>query len=188
MSNGPADSTARAGDECNLIFEQHRTTRIEGRKRRGKQASHRGPTRSQRAGQELYLSSGAILRARIYYGLNSLFGLHFNFFSGPHFMDSLHWLNLPRRLVMRSAPLLNLIKRFMLMRQIPFSYSITVILLSFSFAGCGGYSGTGSVNGNVAPYITTQPANQTVTAGQTASFSVVASGTAPLNYQWQKNG
>ncbi len=76
----------------------------------------------------------------------------------------------------------------MLMRQIPFSYSITVILLSFSFSGCGGYSGTGSVNGNVAPYITTQPANQTVTAGQTASFSVVASGTAPLNYQWQKNG
>ncbi len=74
------------------------------------------------------------------------------------------------------------------MRQIPFSYSITVILLSFSFSGCGGYSGTGSVNGNVAPYITTQPANQTVTAGQTASFSVVASGTAPLNYQWQKNG
>src|SRR6266567_4094442 len=76
----------------------------------------------------------------------------------------------------------------MLMRQIPFSYSITVILLSFSFSGCGGYSGTGSVNGNVAPYVTTQPANQTVTAGQTASFSVVASGTAPLNYQWQKNG
>jgi Bacterial Ig domain/Immunoglobulin domain len=40
----------------------------------------------------------------------------------------------------------------------------------------------------VAPTITTQPTNQTVTAGQTASFSVVASGTAPLSYQWQKNG
>jgi Pectate lyase superfamily protein/Abnormal spindle-like microcephaly-assoc'd, ASPM-SPD-2-Hydin/Purple acid Phosphatase, N-terminal domain/Immunoglobulin domain len=39
----------------------------------------------------------------------------------------------------------------------------------------------------VAPSITTQPASQTVTAGQTASFSVVATGTAPLNYQWQKN-
>jgi len=39
----------------------------------------------------------------------------------------------------------------------------------------------------VAPSITTQPANQTVTAGQTATFSVVASGTAPLSYQWQKN-
>ncbi len=76
------------------------------------------------------------------------------------------------------------------MQRIPFSYSITGILVAFTFTGCGGYSSTGSVNGNspVAPYITTQPANQTVAAGQTASFSVAALGTAPLNYQWQKNG
>jgi hypothetical protein len=40
----------------------------------------------------------------------------------------------------------------------------------------------------VAPTITTQPANQTVTAGQTATFAVVATGTAPMSYQWQKNG
>ncbi len=40
----------------------------------------------------------------------------------------------------------------------------------------------------VAPSITTQPAGQTVTAGQTASFNVAATGTAPLNYQWNKNG
>jgi hypothetical protein len=40
----------------------------------------------------------------------------------------------------------------------------------------------------VAPTITTQPASQTVTAGQTATFAVVAAGTAPLSYQWQKNG
>ena len=39
-----------------------------------------------------------------------------------------------------------------------------------------------------APTISTQPVNQTVTAGQTATFSVVAAGTAPLSYQWQKNG
>ncbi|MGA7796770.1 MAG: immunoglobulin domain-containing protein [Candidatus Acidiferrales bacterium] len=39
----------------------------------------------------------------------------------------------------------------------------------------------------VAPSITTQPSNKTVTAGQTATFSVVAAGTAPLTYQWQKN-
>src|SRR5260370_4556771 len=38
----------------------------------------------------------------------------------------------------------------------------------------------------VAPAITTQPANQTVTAGQTATFTVVAGGTAPLSYQWQE--
>src|SRR5437879_13897649 len=40
----------------------------------------------------------------------------------------------------------------------------------------------------VAPTITTQPGNQTVTAGQTATFTVVATGTAPLSYQWRKSG
>jgi hypothetical protein len=40
----------------------------------------------------------------------------------------------------------------------------------------------------VAPSITTQPASQTLTAGQTAFFSVAATGTAPLSYQWKKNG
>ena len=38
------------------------------------------------------------------------------------------------------------------------------------------------------PAVTTEPANQTVTAGQKATFSVLAAGTAPLSYQWQKNG
>jgi hypothetical protein len=38
------------------------------------------------------------------------------------------------------------------------------------------------------PSISTQPASQTVTAGQSVTFSVVATGTAPLSYQWQKNG
>jgi len=40
----------------------------------------------------------------------------------------------------------------------------------------------------VAPSITTQPGNQSVTAGQTATFSVSATGTAPMSYQWRKNG
>jgi hypothetical protein len=40
----------------------------------------------------------------------------------------------------------------------------------------------------VVPTITAQPANRTVTAGQTATFSVVASGIVPLTYQWQRNG
>jgi hypothetical protein len=40
----------------------------------------------------------------------------------------------------------------------------------------------------VAPSITTQPLSQTVTPGQTATFSVAGTGTAPMNYQWQKNG
>ncbi len=40
----------------------------------------------------------------------------------------------------------------------------------------------------VAPSLTTQPASQSVTAGATVSFAVVASGTAPLSYQWRLNG
>jgi beta-galactosidase len=38
------------------------------------------------------------------------------------------------------------------------------------------------------PTITTQPVSQTVALGQTATFSVVASGSATLGYQWYKNG
>ena len=40
----------------------------------------------------------------------------------------------------------------------------------------------------VAPTITRQPANQTIVAGQQANFSVAATGTATLAYQWKKNG
>jgi len=40
----------------------------------------------------------------------------------------------------------------------------------------------------VAPSITTQPASQSITAGQTATFSVAANGSATLAYQWKKNG
>jgi glucose/arabinose dehydrogenase len=41
---------------------------------------------------------------------------------------------------------------------------------------------------NTAPTISSQPANVTVAAGQSATFAVTASGTAPLAYQWQRNG
>ncbi len=39
----------------------------------------------------------------------------------------------------------------------------------------------------MAPVITTQPTNQTVVVGQTAQFSVTATGTPPLSYQWTWN-
>lgn len=53
-------------------------------------------------------------------------------------------------------------------------------------------SGNVSINlggtGVAAPTITIPPASQTVMAGQSATFTVVATGTAPLSYQWMKNG
>jgi len=39
-----------------------------------------------------------------------------------------------------------------------------------------------------APTIATQPANQAVTLGQPATFSVTATGLGTLSYQWSKNG
>ncbi|MFA5344625.1 MAG: Ig-like domain-containing protein, partial [Kiritimatiellia bacterium] len=41
---------------------------------------------------------------------------------------------------------------------------------------------------NAPPAIAAQPANKTVTMGQPAGFSVTAYGTAPLKYQWRRNG
>ncbi len=38
-----------------------------------------------------------------------------------------------------------------------------------------------------APVITTQPANASVIVGQTATFTVVATGAGTLTYQWQRN-
>src|SRR6266850_4204266 len=67
---------------------------------------------------------------------------------------------------------------------------LSAALLAIVNSGCSGI--TAKVNsgspGVVLPSITAQPANQTVTAGQTATFSVTAAGTAPLTYQWNKNG
>ena len=50
-------------------------------------------------------------------------------------------------------------------------------------AGCGGSS---PMVQDAAPSITTQPSSQSVVVGQTATFSVAATGTTPLSYQWQK--
>jgi hypothetical protein len=41
---------------------------------------------------------------------------------------------------------------------------------------------------NAAPSIAQQPANVTVSAGQSATFTVSASGVQPLRYQWLRNG
>jgi hypothetical protein len=38
------------------------------------------------------------------------------------------------------------------------------------------------------PSITTQPIDRLVATGKTAKFTVVADGSAPLAYQWRKNG
>jgi hypothetical protein len=64
------------------------------------------------------------------------------------------------------------------------SVAVSVVALIL-LAACGGGSSGGGGGNPVAPSITVQPVNQTVTAGGTATFSVTATGTAPLSYQWR---
>lgn len=47
---------------------------------------------------------------------------------------------------------------------------------------------TSYLSTNVAPSITTQPSSTGVVEGATATFSLVAAGTAPLSYQWRRGG
>src|ERR1700687_3520135 len=65
---------------------------------------------------------------------------------------------------------------------------LLVVALALTTTGCSGFVSGANNSAQVAPMVTTQPANQTVTVGQTAAFSVAATGTAPLAYQWKKNG
>jgi hypothetical protein len=47
---------------------------------------------------------------------------------------------------------------------------------------------SGSDSASAAPLITSQPNTQAVNQGQAATFVVVATGAAPLTYQWMRNG
>jgi hypothetical protein len=49
-------------------------------------------------------------------------------------------------------------------------------------------AGSGGKCPSIAPYITQQPADQTVSAAAEATFQVGASGPTPLSYQWYFNG
>jgi subtilase family serine protease len=68
--------------------------------------------------------------------------------------------------------------------------------LFFAAPGYDLCTGWGTPKGNnlinmqtvLAPWIISQPQGQTVTAGESAGFSVIAGGMAPLNYQWLFNG
>jgi hypothetical protein len=63
-------------------------------------------------------------------------------------------------------------------------------LLICTLAACGGHdsSSMSMMASATAPMITTSPSNAAVVGGNTATFTVVASGTSPLSYQWQKSG
>jgi hypothetical protein len=65
---------------------------------------------------------------------------------------------------------------------------VPATLLSVLLTACGGGSGGSGAPAAAAPSIATQPSDQKVVVGRPATFTVVASGSAPLAYQWQKGG
>jgi hypothetical protein len=64
-------------------------------------------------------------------------------------------------------------------------------LVICTLAACGGHDSSMTMPMMVsatAPMIATNPSNAAVVGGNVATFTVVATGTSPLSYQWQKNG
>jgi hypothetical protein len=84
--------------------------------------------------------------------------------------------------------------------NVPGATAASLQLASVQPSQAGGYSVivtnvAGAATSSVAtlavlvpPQIVSQPTNVTVISGSNATFSVTASGTAPLNYQWQTAG
>src|SRR5438105_7974442 len=72
---------------------------------------------------------------------------------------------------------------------------ILLALLCPGILGCRGGGGSldgstsnPSSNGTSPPSITAQPSGLSVRIGQLATFSVLATGTGQLTYQWRRNG
>ncbi len=73
----------------------------------------------------------------------------------------------------------------------PSALSFAYVALLGLLVACGhsnSTDGSQTLSPTSAPQITTQPANQTVSVGTTATFRVVAAGGDALQYQWQING
>lgn len=75
------------------------------------------------------------------------------------------------------------------------------LLSALTLSGCGGGSGSSSAVGTTTvppsttvttatlpPSIVSHPLDRSVFTGESATFQVVAEGSQPLSYQWQRNG
>ena len=65
---------------------------------------------------------------------------------------------------------------------------LIALLVAAALSGCGGGGSTLPEPDSGAPAITLQPASASTLVGDTVEFSVTATGSAPLNYQWFRNG
>ncbi|MCX8517499.1 MAG: hypothetical protein ORN29_05460 [Rhodoferax sp.] len=68
-----------------------------------------------------------------------------------------------------------------------FATSVACVI-GMALTACGGGLSVAVPGGVQTPGITSQPVNQSVMASQSATFSVAATGSATLSFQWKKYG
>jgi len=72
-------------------------------------------------------------------------------------------------------------------RKQQFAGAAFFLALALALWGCAGTINPTSSSKATAPAFAIQPSSQTSTLGQSATFSVMVTGTTPFTYQWQKN-
>lgn len=93
----------------------------------------------------------------------------------------------PLAVAARCMPRQSLSVRFLSVTFRTFSTVVIFTWTQFLLTGCGSNSGSAPPPTQEV-VIAAEPSSQTVPIGRTATFSVTATGTAPLTYQWSKNG
>ena len=68
------------------------------------------------------------------------------------------------------------------------TYSVVVANSAGRVTSPGAVIAVGRTTVSTPPQISSQPASTTVNAGSTVALNVGATGTAPLTYQWRKDG
>jgi hypothetical protein len=72
-------------------------------------------------------------------------------------------------------------------RKQQFAGAAFFLALALALWSCAGTINPTSSSKATAPAFAIQPSSQTITLGQSATFSVMVTGTTPFTYQWQKN-
>ncbi|MFH1081373.1 MAG: hypothetical protein V1766_14150 [Pseudomonadota bacterium] len=66
-------------------------------------------------------------------------------------------------------------------------YFFILLFMLLSASGCGGGGSSNQESSTAMPIVTRHPADQAVAAGQTASFTVAASGNPAPTFQWERS-
>ena len=97
------------------------------------------------------------------------------------------WRPLSYQWLFRGNPIADATNTLLSLTNVQFSAAGSYsVIVSNSYGSMT--SGSATLTVSVPPSITQQPQTQTVLVGSAATFTVGVTGTAPLSYQWRRNG